>query len=148
MGFDEMRPHAQVGSLTRPFSEVGSSSSSPVSSLEGSKWAAGSSNPSTGEASKVVEIGPSCPMGKGWAAVSGPPISYRDSPGPSQPQPSESWLLLKARPPVYFGSCKGCNLELEFTRFREKEVWRMQHPDSYRTMIDSTLEEEATRGMG
>ena len=29
--------------------------------------------------------------------------------------------------------------------FREKEVWRMQHPDSYCTMIDSALEEEAAR---
>ncbi|RVW33156.1 hypothetical protein CK203_094838 [Vitis vinifera] len=113
VGFDETRPHAQVGSLTRPFSEVGSSSSSPVSSLEGSKWSAGSSNPSAGEASKVAKIGPSCPM---------------------------------ARPPFYSGFCKGCNLELEFTRFREKEVWTMQHSDSYRTMTDSTLEEEATRG--
>ena len=146
-----------MGSLTRPFvgiSEAGSLSSGLVSGLVGSKWPAGPlpSNPSAGEASKVAEalvggseIGPSCPMGKGWAAVSGPPISYRDRPGPSQPQPFESGLLLKARPPAHFGSCKGCNLELEFIMFREKEVWRKQHPDSYRTMIDRALEEEAAR---
>ena len=84
-----------MGSLTRPFvgiSEAGPLLSGLVSGLVGSKWAAGPllSNPSTGEASKVAkalvggsEIGPSCPMGKGWAVVSGPPISYRDRPSSS-----------------------------------------------------------------
>ena len=95
VGFDETGPRAQVGSLTRPFvgiSEAGPLSLGLVSGLVGSKWAGGPlpSNPSAGEASKVAEalvggseIGPSCLMGKGWAAVSGPPISYRDRPSSS-----------------------------------------------------------------
>ena len=82
VGFNETGPHAQVGSLTQPFvgiSEVGLLSSGLVSGLVGSKWAVGPlpSNPSAGEASKVAEalvggseIGPLCPMGKGWATVS------------------------------------------------------------------------------
>ena len=78
MGFDVTGPKAQVGPLTRPFSDVGSSSSGLVS-----KWAAGLSFLSVGEASKGAEIGPSRPMGMGWAAAFGPAISYRERPGSS-----------------------------------------------------------------
>ena len=78
VGFDVTGPQAQVGPLTRPFSDAGLSSSGLVS-----KWAAGLSFPSVGEASKGAEIGPSRPMGMGWVAAFGPAISYRERPGPS-----------------------------------------------------------------
>ena len=104
-----------MGPLTRPFSDAGLSSSGLVS-----KWATGLSFPSMGKALKGAEFGQSCPMGKGWAATSGPAVSYRERPGPSQAQPFESGLILKACPLNIFGCSKGCNLELEFARFCEK----------------------------
>lgn len=146
--------HKGFGSLTGP-SISGLSSSGLGPRLVGSKWTAGPSpaGPPEGEAQKVFEalkagpgVGPSCLKGLGWATVElhgsfGPSTPLRDRPVSPHSQP----FVLKARPPALYVSCMDCNLEMEFFKTREKEIWRKQHLDTYRTMTDNALEEEALR---
>ena len=64
----------------------------------------------------------SCSKGKGWAAVEvnaspiGPSFLLRESLGRSEAQLIASGLSLKAQFSVLVGTCKGCNLELEFIK--------------------------------
>lgn len=146
--------HKGLGSLTGP-SISGLSSSGLGPRLVGSKWTAGPSpaGPPEGEAQKVFEalkagpgVGPSCLKGLGWATVElhgsfGPSTPLRDRHVSPQSQP----FVLKARPPALCVSCMDCNLEMEFFKTCEKEIWRKQHSDTYRTMTDNALEEEALR---
>ena len=143
-GSEEIENRVQNGLMTRPSfdpSVAGSSLFGLAVGLVGPKRAIEplSQGPSMGKLLKGVvadgvgpEVGLSCSKGKEWATIEvnaspiGPFILLRDSPGPFQTQLTASGLSLKVCSSVLIGTCKGCNLELEFIMMREKEDRRKQ----------------------